>query len=187
MTSAGQFDHRRPGVQVTVRPITPGSDLELAKRLLTVQHAAYLVEAGIIQDDRIPPLNETLADVQQAPVNWLGAFGADPDALIDADPLVDADAPVNPDTLVGAVAWTENDRGIDIDRLVVDPTQARRGIGTALVAAIEDLAGGREITVSTGRGNEPAAALYAAHGFLHAGDIEVVPTLWVSQYVRPGA
>ncbi len=143
------------------------ADDALAIRLHAVQLAAYRVEAALIGDDRLPPLHETVDDVRAEPVAWLGAYVGD--------------------ELAGAVAWTVGDAGWDIDRLVVDPLYHRQGIGAALVGAVVDRSAGAQVTVSTGSGNAPARALYEAHGFRPAGDIEVIPTLWVSQYVRPGA
>ncbi len=151
---------------VRLQELRPADDVELAARLHAVQLAAYRVEAALIGDDRIPPLHETVADVRAEPVSWRGAFdGAE---------------------LVGAVAWTVGPDGLDIDRLVVDPAWHRRGVGSALVASVLADAGGSQVTVSTGSGNVPARELYVRHGFVPAGDIEVIPTLWVSQYVRPG-
>lgn len=147
--------------------LEPGADADLAGRLLAVQQAAYRVEAALIDDDRIPPLHETVDDVRAAPVSWLGAFVGD--------------------ELAGAVAWTVDDTGWDIDRLVVDPKYHRQGIGAALLTALLQKARGAQVTVSTGSGNAPARELYLTHGFRSAGDIEAVPTLWVSQYVRPAA
>lgn len=157
-------------VTCRLQRLDPAADPATATRLLEIQRAAYLVEAALIGDDRIPALHEAVGDVQLLPVSWLGAY---------AD-----------DELVGAVAWTASDHGarpagVDIDRLVVDPELARRGIGRTLVLAVLELAAGREVTVSTGRGNLPAANLYRGLGFLPAGDIEAIPTLWVSQFVRP--
>lgn len=91
-------------------------------------------------------------------------------------------------TLVGALGFTgDPDAGdveADIDRLIVDPAHHRRGIGAALVRAV--LGRSSTVTVSTGRGNEPARALYAGLGFEHSGDREVLPGLWVSSFVRRG-
>lgn len=149
---------------VELREVEPAGDGELAGVLLRVQHAAYAVEAALIGDDRIPALGEDVDGLRAAPVSWLAAFdGAD---------------------LVGALAWTEDAEGTDIDRLVVAPGAHRRGIGSALVRAVLDR-GGR-ITVSTGRDNAPARRLYERLGFTHAGDTEVLPRLWVAHYLHSG-
>lgn len=152
-------------MSVRLVSLDPADDIGLATRLHAVQQAAYEVEAALIDDDRIPALHETVDDVRAEPVDWIGAFAGD--------------------ELVGAVAWTVTDYGIDIDRLVVDPPHHRQGIGRALLTAVIDEAAGAQVTVSTGSGNAPARELYLTQGFRSAGDIEVIPTLWVSQYVRP--
>ena len=69
----------------------------------------------------------------------------------------------------------------------VVPEPARRSLRLALVTALLERAGAAQVTVSTGIGNAPARELYLTRGFRSAGDIEVVPRLWVSQYVRPAA
>ncbi|GAA0897356.1 hypothetical protein GCM10009557_71990 [Virgisporangium ochraceum] len=84
-----------------ISELTPGSDEPLASALLSLQHAAYAVEAAAIGDDRIPPLHETLDELRAGPLRWLGAF--------------------QDDRVVGAIAWTEDGSTVDIDRLVVDP------------------------------------------------------------------
>ncbi|MET9339661.1 MULTISPECIES: GNAT family N-acetyltransferase [unclassified Nonomuraea] len=142
-------------------------DLEPDRTLLDLQHAAYAVEAELIGDDRIPPLRETLDDLIAAPLAWRGAF--DDEGM-----------------LVGAVAWTETDDLVDIDRLVVDPRAHRRGIGRTLVAELLDRADGRTTVVSTGRGNVPARTLYERLGFTRIEDVEVISGLWITRYERRG-
>lgn len=142
-------------------------DEPLARALLTLQHAAYAVEAELIGDDRIPPLHETLADLRAAPLRWLGAYeGA---------------------RLIGAIGWTEDPSTVDIDRLVVDPAAHRRGAGRALVREVLTRAGDRRVLVATGRANRPARALYESLGFAPAGDQEVIPALWITRYVLEAA
>ena len=148
-----------------LRDVTPAVDRELAGALLEVQYAAYAVEAGLIGDERIPPLHENLEDLQNAPLQWLAAF---------------ADG-----ALVGAVAWSEDRCEVDIDRLLVAPSAHRRGVGSALVRAVLLRAGGRRTTVSTGRDNTPARNLYERLGFSSAGEEEVIPGLWITRYARP--
>jgi ribosomal protein S18 acetylase RimI-like enzyme len=148
-----------------LRDVTPAADRELARALLRVQHAAYSVEAALIGDDRIPPLRENVDDVQSAALLWLAAFTGD--------------------ALVGAVAWTEDPAGVDIDRLAVVPHAHRRGVGSALVRAVLARAADRRTTVSTGRENTPARGLYERLGFTCVGEEEVIPGLWITRYVHP--
>lgn len=142
---------------VLVTPLAPGPEL------LAVQRAAYLVEAALIGSDGIPALHDDLASLTTAGLTWHGC----------RDDL----------GLLGAVATTAAGGVVDIDRLVVAPRAFRRGVGTALVAHVLALAGG-PVTVSTGRANTPARALYERAGFVATGEVEVEPGLWVTHYLR---
>lgn len=152
---------------VHLRTIAPAVDSGLARALLHVQHQAYTIEAAVIGDDRIPPLHEDLQSLQSAPLRWLGAFTGD--------------------TVVGAVAWTEDPAEVDIDRLLVAPHSHRQGVGSALVRAVLLHAADRRTTVSTGRENLPARRLYERLGFTGAGAEEAIPGLWIARYIHtPG-
>ncbi|MGW4497635.1 GNAT family N-acetyltransferase [Micromonospora sp. NPDC004336] len=144
--------------------IEPRDDEPLARDLLSVQRAAYAVEASIIGDDRIPPLRESLDELRAAPLRWLGRFDGR--------------------RLVGALALTGDHSEVDIHRLVVDPAAHRQGVGRALVRAALARAGDRRVVVATGRANLPARALYESLGFVPAGETEVLPRLWIARYVR---
>jgi GNAT superfamily N-acetyltransferase len=145
-----------------VLQVAPSADPELARTLIGIQHAAYALEATLIDDDRIPALHEDVDDLRSAALLWLAAF-------------VDR-------RLVGAVGWSENDEELDVDRLVVAPEMHRRGVGSALIREVLQRAGIRRIVVSTGRDNAPATSMYEQLGFVHMEDEEVVPGLWVTRY-----
>jgi ribosomal protein S18 acetylase RimI-like enzyme len=145
--------------------ISPDAD-PLGSEVLALQQAAYAVEAAIINDDRIPPLHESLDDLRAQPLLWLGAMDEG-------------------DRLVGAVAWEETADEVDINRLVVHPEALRRGIGRALVKEVLARAGGRRVVVSTGRDNTPARTLYERLGFALRGEVEVIPGLWITNYAYP--
>ncbi|MEQ4715528.1 GNAT family N-acetyltransferase [Nonomuraea sp. B19D2] len=142
--------------------ISPAED-PLGDELFALQKAAYAIEAGLIKDDRIPPLHESLADLRAQPLRWLGA--------------VDEDG-----RLTGAVAWEESDDEVDVNRLVVHPDALRRGIGRALVKEVLARAGGRRVVVATGRDNAPARRLYEGLRFALVGEVEVIPGLWIVNY-----
>ncbi len=137
------------------------SDPAIAQRVLEVQRAAYAVEAGLIGSTEIPPLQESLAELQSAPLHWLASRSGD--------------------RIVAAIAWTDDGELIDIDRLMVDPAAMRQGHASALVLAL-DLS--KPVTVSTGSRNAPADALYRRLGFVPVGKSEPVPGLPVRHYVR---
>jgi ribosomal protein S18 acetylase RimI-like enzyme len=152
---------------VRIEPVDPVTDEALARELLAVQAAAYAVEAELLGDYRLPPLREDLAGLRGAGLSWLAAL--DPDGR-----------------LAGALAWSEDGGTVDVERLVVSPAAHRRGVGTALVRAVLDRAGGRPAVVATGRANAPARALYERLGFVLTGEREVVPGLWVTTYLHAG-
>ncbi|KAA9145501.1 GNAT family N-acetyltransferase [Microbacterium lushaniae] len=131
-------------------------------RLLPLQREAYAVEAALIGDDRIPPLHEDKSDLSSAGLCWL--------------------LEVDGDRVVGALGYRTDDGIVDLDRLIVDPSCHRRGIGSRLVKRA--LAEGSRVTVSTGRENAPARRLYESLGFVSQGDREVIPGLWISEYLH---
>ena len=143
-------------------PLDPGADPGLAAELLDLQREAYAAEAALLGDDRIPPLHEDLPALRAAPLRWTGA-------------VVDG-------RLAGAVAWTDEEAFVDVHRLVVATSAARRGTGSALVRAVLAVAGTRPTVVATGRDNAPARGLYQRLGFAHTGHREALPGLWVSGY-----
>ena len=154
------------GRPVRLTELDPATDAAVAAALLALQRSAYTVESVLIGDDRIPPLHESLPELRTAALWWLGATSGE--------------------RLVGAVAVRVEEDGLDVDRLVVAPDAHRRGVGSALVAAVLGRAAGRPTTVSTGRDNRPARRLYERLGFAPTGDVQVLPGLWVSRYVHHG-
>jgi len=143
---------------------SPHANPELARTVPKIQHAAYALEATLIDDDRIPALHEDIDDLRSAPLLWLA-------------PSVDG-------CVVGALGWSQSDEEIDIDRLIVAPDMHRRGVGSALVREVLQRAGNRRTVVSTGRDNIPAKAMYEQLGFARIEDEEIIPGLWVSRYRR---
>src|SRR5262245_15073166 len=106
-------------------------DDEVAGAVLELQRWAYRIEADLIGSDAIPPLRETLEDLQRCGEQFLGAF---------------ADG-----RLVGAVSWKLDRETIDLHRLVVDPEWFRQGVGTGLVrGALAANPDARRAVVETG-------------------------------------
>lgn len=140
------------------------TDRTLAERLLTIQHAAYAVEAELIGFDGIPPLQEDLAGLMSSAEQWLGRY----------------DGPL----LVGAIAYELSADTVEIDRLIVDPAHARRGHGRALLDHLDRIAPRPVSLVSTGSANIPAVTLYKSRGYRPVGELEVAPGIYITQFRR---
>jgi GNAT superfamily N-acetyltransferase len=144
----------------------PAGDPYFAVTLLRLQKTSYALEAELLGDDRIPPLQEDEIGLTAWRGRWLTAWdGVD---------------------LVGAIGWWDAGDSVDIEKVMVSPTVLRRGIASALLGRVLDRASGREIRVATGRSNAPAVALYAKHGFRVEGDEEVPPGIWVTRLRHHG-
>lgn len=132
------------------------SDVAVARRVLEIQHSAYAVEADLVGYDSIPPLHETLAELQSQPLIFLG---------------VSCDR-----TLAGVLGYRRQGDAADIDRLAIHPRFFRRGLATKLLHELfvreRDAT---RFTVSTGFGNGAALSLYERFGFVVVGEDEPVP------------
>ncbi|TCC28159.1 GNAT family N-acetyltransferase [Kribbella speibonae] len=140
------------------------TDRALAERVLTIQHAAYAVEAELIGFDGIPPLQEDLDGLMSSTELWLGRY----------------DGPL----LVGAVAYELSADLVEISRLIVDPAHARRGHGRALLDHLDRIEPRPVSLVSTGSANLPAVNLYKSRGYTPAGEVEIAPGIHITQFRR---
>ncbi len=114
--------------------------------LLSLQRAAYRVEADLLGVVTLPALTESAAQLRASGESFLGAY----------------DGP----RLVGAVSWRREGTLLDIHRLVVHPDAFRRGVGSRLLHALEGVE--HDVTrtiVATGAANPPARGLYESRGF----------------------
>jgi ribosomal protein S18 acetylase RimI-like enzyme len=141
------------------------TDRAVAEAALAVQRRAYRVEADLVGFDAIPPLHESLADLQASNETFLGAT-------------------VN-GQLAGLVSWRRDRDTLDLHRLAVDPRFFRAGIGRALVRAAESAEkDARRVIVQTGAGNAPAKDLYRSEGFHEIGEREVAPGFRVTLFEK---
>lgn len=102
---------------VLVRPLDLTDD-PTAAAVHRVGRAAYAVEAALIGFDGIPALRESVDEMRERPLHWIGAVA--PDGAI-----------------AGFLAWEDaEDGGVCVDRLCVDPAWFRRGIASLLCARI---------------------------------------------------
>jgi GNAT superfamily N-acetyltransferase len=138
---------------------------ELAERALLIQKLAYRIEADLIGFDGIPPLHETVEDLQSSGETFLGCF-------------VD-------EVLAGVISYAIEGHTLDIGRLVVHPDYFRRGIAQVLVGTVERIDPNvQHIIVSTGALNTPARSFYEKLGYKHTGDVTLPEGVTISQYEK---
>ncbi|GAA1570345.1 GNAT family N-acetyltransferase [Actinomadura kijaniata] len=131
---------------VVITSATPAD----AGEIMTVQRAAYVTEAQLYGDPFIPPLVESLEQHQK---------------VLAGDAVV-LKAMLGP-RLVGAVRGRFSDHTCLAGRLVVVPDQRGRGIGAALMRALEERAAGRAdaCVLFTGHLSEDNLRLYRRLGY----------------------
>lgn len=140
-------------------------DINIAKEILVVQRPAYRAEAEIIGFDGIPQLSDTEESIMACGETFLG-FRSE-------------------GRLAGAIAYTEDEEGVEICRLIVHPDYFRKGIGRRLVGFVmEEAARGKKVKVSTGAANEPAIRLYKQFGFTERERIEIAPGIFLTNMER---
>jgi ribosomal protein S18 acetylase RimI-like enzyme len=148
------------------------AELSDAGEVFTVQRAAYVTEAQHYGDPHLAPLTESLDAVRAA--------------IAAGHVLVVRDG----GRLVGAVRATVEGGTCHIGRLVVAPDAQGRGIGTALLAAVEALHAGRvqRFALFTGHRSEGNLRLYRAAGYEETHTVAVdasVTLVHLSKNVRP--
>jgi len=136
--------------------IVAASDAD-ALAILELQKRAYQSEASLYNDWTIPPLLQSLESLRQE----IGSI-----SVLKA---------VEGDTIVGSVRAALRDRTCLVGKLIVEPALQRRGIGGALLQAVEALFPQAEaFELFTGSRSDGNIRLYRRHGYQDAG------TKWVS-------
>jgi ribosomal protein S18 acetylase RimI-like enzyme len=124
---------------------------EDAEAILALQKIAYEREARRYDDWTIPPMVETLESVQDQIAQHVVLK-----AVVDG-------------RLAGSIRGVVTDGVCEVCRLSVDPTLQRRGIGSALIAAIEQQFPDIDaFELFTGNHSVENLRLYERHGYRHA-------------------
>jgi predicted N-acetyltransferase YhbS len=136
---------------VTVRPMVAGD----VDAVLSVQRAAFTVEAQLYDDPSLPPLLESrdqlIADLDRS------------------HGLVALDG----DRVVGSVRVRMEGTSLHIARLSVAPDQQGRGLGTLLLARAESVAAAEEALLFTGHLSASNLRLYARAGYVEQRRVRV--------------
>jgi len=144
MGSPRNYGGRMNEDAVSIRPIEPRD----AGEVLTLQRAAFVSEALIYRSVDMPPLTQTLAEVEAELVTNLGCV-----ALIGP-------------RMVGAVRAQRDGDLLLIGRLAIAPDMQGRGIGSKLLAAVEARTDATEAELFTGSLSEANLRLYQREGYV---------------------
>lgn len=124
----------------------PHADPAVAEELRALMAVAYAVEARLLGVADFAPLRRTAAHVAATDAEFVGIRE---DGVLVAAAELERPEPAH--THIGA--------------LVVRPDRFRRGLASALLAALVRDRFADALTVSTGAANTPAVRLYERHGF----------------------
>lgn len=127
-----------------IQSVNPKNE-SVAKQILAVQQAAYLQESILIDYPNLPPLLDTLTDIQGSSETFIFYQ-------------------VN-EKVVAVLSYSVEDKTLTIARLVVHPEFSRRGIGQALLEEVLKHPIVKHFVVGTAQKNIPAIKLYEKHGF----------------------
>ncbi|MGD9948990.1 MAG: GNAT family N-acetyltransferase [Desulfobulbus sp.] len=131
-----------------------------AAAILELQRSAYQSEARLYNDWSLPPLTQMLDSMLQdmATMTVLKA--------------------IQDEKLVGSVRGILQDGICNIGRLIVEPSHQRRGIGSALLRAIEtNFPTARAFSLFTGGRSEENLRLYRRHDYRETHREQVAPHL----------
>lgn len=124
--------------------------LDEAQVILDTQKEAFLPATRRYHDLRLPPLLETLEDVEHDIREHLVLVATDPHG-----------------TVVGSVRGKRQEGCVHVGRLVVHPDAQRRGVATALMLELERCFPDAScFELFTGNLNEPGMGLYLKLGYV---------------------
>lgn len=150
---------------VEIQPVQPGDEGEI----LTLQRAAYVSEAQLYHDPMLPALVQTLEQLS--------------DELAESFALKATAG----QRMVAAGRACLQGRVLHIGRLTVAPDMQGRGLGTAMLAGLEQLAGDEvdRFTLFTGQLSTANIRLYERLGYREARREELKPGIVLVHLDKP--
>lgn len=137
----------------------------VAEEIHRLQLASYKVEAEIIGSDQIPPLRETIEDIQTSKETYIGCFLEN--------------------QIAGALSYEIMGNTLIICKLMVHPIHFRKGIASQLLSyLIQKEEYIPVIKVSTGAKNVPAKKVYTNFGFQEKETIEIEKGLFITFFTK---
>lgn len=117
------------------------------RKILELQYFAYQSEAELLKDSEIPPLKQTLAELQEEYKHSIFLIMEEHEDL------------------VGAVRAHCENGTVYIGKLMVHPQWQGQGFGTKLLAEIESLFPGQRYELFTSSLSEKNLQMYMRHGY----------------------
>lgn len=124
------------------------SQAEVATAIWQLRQAAYGVEAEFLGVGNFPPLQKSRSEIESDVSQYY--------AIESAGELLG---------LVELESCGQHEGAITLASLLVEPVLHRQGVGSALLAFIQDLSWIRQIEVETSALNDPALSFYRKQGF----------------------
>ena len=128
--------------------------------ILALQYRAYRSEARLLNDDKIPPLMQTLGDVEKEYREGIVLKAVDEVGVI-----------------IGSVRAREEGDTLHIGKLMVLPEKQGRGIGTQLLVAIEKSCPKPRYELFTSNISIRNLKLYEGLGYRRFREEQVTPEL----------
>lgn len=140
-------------------------DIQIARDVKELQMASYKIEAEIMDFYDIPPLKDTIDDLQGCNEIFYGYNISG--------------------SLAGMISYKIIESTLDIHRVAIHPSFFRMGIASKLINFVEELESNIErIVVCTGKENLPAVSLYLKNGYKKKKDIEIETGIYITKFEK---